>query len=392
MIRKAWCVLPLALLAAACHKSPAESKPSAMPAGYDRIDAAFGVRMTGMTTNAGVHVVPTVEFRTNGDYVMYPFSTDCSGSFSRGQGVVFAPDGTVREQLPELMGASIAANPQYQPVANKVCAQARAALAAVVDGPTVRKTRYGVLRIEGNSPRTLTFEGRPLAEDSAFDFIKVVPIGTRDLVLVRQRTDGSDCAEGRYLLVEVASPTSASAGDSFGTCMKGEPKISGANGALTISMPSRLDGMDAVYKWHDGVLSSNDGDIQDAIGADPEEFRSEGNGDETDDDAAQSAVDAATQAADDAANAVDAAARPVIASRGPRDKWTAACASHSRRVTTPAGSQVGLDPSEAEAYCGCLWSSAPDMAASVLQAGGDPSALDAPRWRTAQGTCIDQLL
>lgn len=381
MTRSAWLFLPLALIATACSKSPADSKPAGMPAGYDRIDAAFGVRMAGLTSNDSTHVVPTVEFRTNGDYVMYPFSTDCGGNFTRGQGVVFAPDGTVREQLPELSNATIAANPQYQPVAEKICAQVRAALAAVVESETVRKTRYGIVRVEGESPRRLTFEGRPVAEDFAFDIVKVAPMGTRDLVLIRDQSGGTACPT-QYFLLDVAGPTSVTKGNDFGTCNEGDATVEIKDGAMTITMPSSIEGMNGIYTWRNGTLTGNDADIQNAMAAqaDQAEFASEG-------DQAADSAEQAYNAAEQAPDTSYAAPQP-----DPRNKFVAACATHSRRVTTLAGSQVGLDEGESQAYCGCLWQSAPDLATSVLKSGGDPATLDASRWRSAQGTCIDQLL
>jgi len=381
MTRSAWLLFSLALIATACSKSPADLKPAGMPAGYDRIDAAFGVRMAGLTSKDSTHVVPTVEFRTNGDYVMYPFSTDCAGNFTRGQGVVFAPDGTVREQLPELANATVAANPQYQPVADKICSQVRAALAAVIESATVRKTRYGIVRVEGGNPRRLTFDGHPVAEDFSFDIVKVAPMGTRDLVLVRDHSGGTACPS-QYFLLDVAGPAAVTKGNDFGTCIESEATVDIKDGAMTISMPSAIEGMNGVYTWRDGTLTGNDADIQNAMTtqADAAEFGSEG-------DQAAGSAEQAYDAAEQAADTAYSAPQP-----DPRNKFVAACTTHSRRVTTLAGSQVGLDEGESQTYCGCLWQLAPDLAASVLKSGGDPATLDAPRWRSAQGTCIDQLL
>ena len=116
-------ILAAAVLLAACKGD--SDQPAAMPAGYERIDAAFGFRPAGATYANGQAQAPAVEFRANGDYALYPFAADCNGHFSRGAGMVFAADGTVREQSAAQDKSDLSANPQYQPLADRLCTAAK---------------------------------------------------------------------------------------------------------------------------------------------------------------------------------------------------------------------------------------------------------------------------
>lgn len=364
-----------AALLAACGKS-GDSRPSGMPAGYERIDAAFGIRTSGITHAEGVHTAPAVEFRSNGDYAMYSFSTDCSGAFSRGQGVVFAGDGTVREQLPEQAGALLSANPQFKPLADKLCSQVKAARDALVEGDTIRKTRFGVAKVETKDGTTrLTFEGRELGQAFSFSLLRTFAQGNADLVLVNELGGGNGCPGGEYYFLVVTGPRDISASERFGTCSEGKAELGQAGEVVTVAIPDYGSEGKVTYTYRDGIVTS-DAPAAAQVADVPETGYA---------DAAADAADAAAAAADQATAEMRGAGR-VQAS------WTGMCVPQSRRVTTPAGSEVGLSENEAQSYCGCLYASAPDAASGILAAGGNVTDNMSTQWREAQAACVSRLL
>ena len=97
-----------------------------MPAGYEAVSEAFGVRAGGLAHEGGVYVMPVVEFRTGDDYALYPIATQCDGNFARGPGTVFASDGTVKENIQQQSPQPVSASPQFAPVIDRICRDARA--------------------------------------------------------------------------------------------------------------------------------------------------------------------------------------------------------------------------------------------------------------------------
>jgi hypothetical protein len=375
---------------AGCSK-PATSTPDGMPAGYERINTAFGVRMGGMTSADGIQTIPAVEFRANGDYAMYGFSTDCYGRFSRGQGVVFAPDGTVREQLAEQANSPLAANPQYQPVADKVCAQLRAHIASLPEGESLRKTRFGVLQVEGDAgSQQLTFQGHKLAQDYGFSLERTIALGDADVVLVNQSASGNGCPGGQYLFLVVKAGQDPHATDTFGTCEEAKPDIALRGDAIVVSMPEYGGDGTASYTYRDGQVSL-DSSRSTAVAAEAQQDGSQ-NVDATGAEAAADAAQDASDAAGDGNSAVEASLQRVAGRR--QAQWMAVCQPRSRSLTTPAGSQVSLSDDEAQAYCGCLQSSAPDAAAELLrtQDWSGTGLQAAGQWQAAQASCIGRLL
>lgn len=96
-----------------------------MPAGYEAVDAAFGVRPGDLVHEGGRSTVPVVEFRTGGDYALYPVTTGCDGSFSRGAGTLFAQDGTIREDIAAQDARLLSASPQFEGLLARICEHAR---------------------------------------------------------------------------------------------------------------------------------------------------------------------------------------------------------------------------------------------------------------------------
>lgn len=112
-------------LLAGCGNEPGSSVEARdMPAGYEAVDTAFGVRIGGLLHDSGHYTAPVVEFRTKGDYALYPLTTTCDGSFTRGSGTVFTRDGTIKEQVAAQGMQTVAANPQFATVIDRICADA----------------------------------------------------------------------------------------------------------------------------------------------------------------------------------------------------------------------------------------------------------------------------
>jgi hypothetical protein len=398
-VRRLLAGLALAAVALVGCSKPATSTPDGMPAGYERINTAFGVRTGGMTSTDGIQTIPAVEFRANGDYAMYAFSTDCYGHFSRGQGVVFAADGTVREQLAEQATSPLTANPQYQPVADKVCAQLRAHIASLPEGEALRKTRFGVVQVEGDAgSQRLTFQGQKVSEDYAFTLERTIALGDTDLVLVNRSSGGNGCPGGQYLFVVVKGGQDAHATDTFGTCQEAKPDIVMNGDSLVVSMPEYGGDGTASFTYRDGQVSldrdataSAESDTSNAAQTDNSEDQQENAV-----DAAVAAANSAQEASDpeDASNSTVAASLQRVAGRR-QAQWMAMCQPRSQHLTTPAGSQVSLSDEEAQTYCGCLQSSAPDVAAAILRNqdwSGATSGTAANQWQAAQASCIGRLL
>ena len=95
-----------------------------MPSGYEAVDAAFGVHGERLSHDAGQYTMPVVEFRTGGDYALYAVTTACDGAFSRGAGTIFSSNGTVRGDVTAQDSQTVAANPQFEAVIDRVCAAA----------------------------------------------------------------------------------------------------------------------------------------------------------------------------------------------------------------------------------------------------------------------------
>lgn len=117
-----------AVAASGCSKDGAPSSPTSlrqMPDGYEAVDAAFGFRAGGLVHDAGRYTVPVAEFRTGGDYALYPVVTTCSGSFAQGEGTLFAADGTIRETLSAHGERQLSAHPQYAALFDRVCEEVR---------------------------------------------------------------------------------------------------------------------------------------------------------------------------------------------------------------------------------------------------------------------------
>lgn len=112
--------LGLVALIAGCKGDKTDN--AAMPAGYEEVDAAFGIRTGGIVTKGGMSQAPVVEFRKGGSYALYPLVTDCHGQVERGSGTLFAKDGTIEDQLPAESGLSLASHPQYKAVVDRLCA------------------------------------------------------------------------------------------------------------------------------------------------------------------------------------------------------------------------------------------------------------------------------
>lgn len=112
------------LIASGCKKEKVMS--DAMPAGYERVDAAFGIRTGGVLATQDVQQAPIAEFRTGGDYALYTISTDCKGNFSRSAGTVFANDGTIRDQIAAQPESTLSSNPQFAPLISQLCKTATA--------------------------------------------------------------------------------------------------------------------------------------------------------------------------------------------------------------------------------------------------------------------------
>lgn len=112
------------LSTSACKKE--KVVPEAMPAGYERVDAAFGIRTGGVLASQGMQQAPIAEFRTGGDYALYSISTDCKGNFSRSAGTLFAADGTIRDQIAAQSESALASNPQFASLISRLCKAATA--------------------------------------------------------------------------------------------------------------------------------------------------------------------------------------------------------------------------------------------------------------------------
>jgi hypothetical protein len=93
-----------------------------------------------------------------------------------------------------------------------------------------------------------------------------------------------------------------------------------------------------------------------------------------------------------AAAAADQAGTEMREASRVQARWSGMCVPQSRRVTTSAGSQVGLSENEAQSYCGCLYASSPDTASSLLAAGGNVADNTSTQWREARAACVNRLL
>lgn len=95
-----------------------------MPEGYEAVDAAFGLRTGGLVHDGGSYTLPVVEFRTGGDYALYPVTTTCDGSFSRGPGTLFARAGTIKDDLGAQAARPLSASPQFSALLERICRDA----------------------------------------------------------------------------------------------------------------------------------------------------------------------------------------------------------------------------------------------------------------------------
>ena len=124
--RRAWlAVAALALVLGACSRDEGSATASrAMPEGYEEVDAAFGVQAGGLVHEGGRYTVPVVEFRTGGDYALYPVTTACDGSFSRGAGTLFDRAGTIKDDLGAQDARPVSASPQFAALIGRICREA----------------------------------------------------------------------------------------------------------------------------------------------------------------------------------------------------------------------------------------------------------------------------
>lgn len=124
----------LAVALGACGRTDEADSATAsrqMPQGYEEVDAAFGVRTGGLVHEGGRYTSPVVEFRTGGDYALYPLTTACDGSFSRGAGTVFSRDGTVREEIGAQDSRPLSASPQFEALIERICSEAKSSRVVV---------------------------------------------------------------------------------------------------------------------------------------------------------------------------------------------------------------------------------------------------------------------
>ncbi|HEY4581894.1 MAG TPA: hypothetical protein VIG88_03385, partial [Lysobacter sp.] len=280
-----------------------DAKPAGMPDGYERVNKAFGVRMAGLAELDGQQQrAPVVEFRAGGDYAMYPLTTDCEGHFQRGAGLVFAADGTVREQVPEQAMETLAASPHFGPVLDRICTPSRQALAAIRNDASHWRTRFGLLEIAGErGANVVSLKKRPVADGSALAFAGTYAVGDADLVLLHERDLGTACPGGEYRVLSVVRD-GATASRAFGTCVEGEPQVRVVDGGLQVSLPGQ--GAVAVYRYVDGVIEGAD-EVGPDNGFDP-------------DAASDLAADAAAEAA---AQAVAAAERAIATEDRGERQW-----------------------------------------------------------------------
>lgn len=368
-----------------------DAKPDGMPEGYVRVNKAFGVRMAGLAELEGLRQrAPVVEFRAGGDYAMYPVTTDCEGNFQRGAGLVFAADGTVREQVPEQAVETVAGSPQFAPLLDRICMPSRQALAAIKNDESHWRTRFGLVEITGDrGSQAVLLKKRQVASGSALAFVGAYPVGEADLVLLHERDLGTSCPGGEYSVLAVRRD-SATTSRTFGNCTEGDPQVRVVDGALEITLPGQ-DGA-VVYRYANGEVEGTD-EFGSTSGFDPEAAYDAAAVEGDEGSATMEAANDAAAAANAAARAADAAAREVAVSEGRGERqWAQTCEAASRRVTTPAGSTVGLSADEARRYCGCVWRRASSEAAAITQrgeAGREPVSTVLPQ---AHAACLRDLM
>lgn len=115
------------LFLAACARekeSPLDSR--SIPAGYEVVDSAFGVRTGGLVHEVGAYRMPVVEFRTGDEYALYSVTTECDGRFVRSAGTVFARDGTIRSNIGAQPAQTVSAAPLFEALIERICRDAKA--------------------------------------------------------------------------------------------------------------------------------------------------------------------------------------------------------------------------------------------------------------------------
>ena len=381
MKARAWMLAAAGLGLAACGGS----QPAGMPEGYSRVNDAFGVRMEGLVDVNGEQRAPVVEFRANGDYAMYPVITDCEGNLRREAGLVFASDGTVREQVPEQAVETVKGSPQFGPVVDAICAPSRKALAAVKDDAANRRTRHGLMRIEGErGSQRVMLKRQQVATGESLAFVATYRLGNDDVVLVHERDTGNACPGGHFGLIAV-NAQGARLSDPFGTCVEGAtPTAVVVSGGLDITLagtegPERFRYASGIVEY---VPREREPELADA---DASLDAAEVDGSDGFASAPQAEAPAPERARTTPA-AANVKSKPSLQST-----WAAACTEASRRVTTPAGSIVGLSASEAARYCDCLWQRAPADAGQAVRGG----ALAAPASELlpqAHAACIRSMI
>lgn len=110
---------------AGCKEKNADIPAVAVPSGYVMVDKAYGVRESGLTVSGSSVTAPIVEMRGGDAYALFPITSDCKGTFSRGAGTVFGRDGTVAQHLAAVPDAPSSGSPEYAAVLSKVCAVAK---------------------------------------------------------------------------------------------------------------------------------------------------------------------------------------------------------------------------------------------------------------------------
>lgn len=148
-------LLPLCVLAAlvGCKEKNSEAPAVAAPDGYAMVDKAYGVRESGITIADGSVIAPIVEMRGSDAYALFPITSDCKGTFSRGAGTIFGKDGTVAQHVAAVPSVQASGSPEFSAVLAKVCAVAKSmrSVAEPFSDTSALKLLYGNLDAKGEA-------------------------------------------------------------------------------------------------------------------------------------------------------------------------------------------------------------------------------------------------